>query len=258
MLLALTSRNTPWTPFQRRTWLAEQRRKHHRSPAQPEPASLLTGLQGYYDFADGSLTSHGVMDDLFLTSDTGGPLWIDTDNYGRSFFNGSGGAMLEGGGYSITSYPFTFTCWMMRDEYTYTEVPPFALFSYDVNHAQVELAYYDADNIWAYLGDANRSGLCWFGSLGFGLADNVFHQCTLVFTANSVATYVDGQLTGTFAHTTPCPNLNKLSLGWRWIDWFRQRGPLKVGNIGIWNRALTADDVTQLYNGGLGLDYASL
>jgi len=32
-LPALPRRNAPWTPLQRRTWLAEQRRKHHLLPA---------------------------------------------------------------------------------------------------------------------------------------------------------------------------------------------------------------------------------
>lgn len=246
-----------------RRWLASwaQTRRRRRAllvPEPPVPVSLLTRLLGYYDFADGSFASHAVMDDLVETEDSAGPPTLGTAPFGWAAFDDANGAQMEAGGYWINGYPFSYTCWMLHNESTATWVPPFALFGYGTNQAQVQLVYYDADSVWAYLVDDFRNGLGWFGTLADGLVDDVFHQFTLVFTPDRVAVHVDGQLTGTFAHTTPCPALDKLSLGWRWIDWFRQRGNLKVGNIGIWNRALTADEVTQLYNGGLGLDYASL
>lgn len=92
----------------------------------------------------------------------------------------------------------------------------------------------------------------WIGpqnSLNF--SDNIYHMMTCVTSQQSVQIYIDAILQSSIATPNPqadtCPN-SSLRFGVNW------QGDLNfycgdIDDIGIWNRALSQQEITDLYNG---------
>jgi hypothetical protein len=86
------------------------------------------------------------------------------------------------------------------------------------------------------------------------LLPNQWHHVAVSVSGNTMKIYDNGVLADTIAlsGTRPTPDQvrvggNQVGYGWSaWID-----------EVGFWNRALSAGEVTQLYNGGNALAYAA-
>lgn len=89
----------------------------------------------------------------------------------------------------------------------------------------------------------------------FDLRDNNWHIVTITYDRTSIRGYVDGSLVGAFSYTNALADVPSV--------------PLTIGNrvagdryaigtideIGVWSRALTPVEITQLYNNDKGLSY---
>lgn len=89
----------------------------------------------------------------------------------------------------------------------------------------------------------------------FDLRDNNWHIVTITYDRTSIRGYVDGSLVGAFSYTNALGDVPSI--------------PLTIGNrvagdryaigtideVGVWSRALTPAEITQLYNNDKGLSY---
>lgn len=126
---------------------------------------------------------------------------------------------------------------------------------------------------WMYYGDPADSNSCvWGVSMGpsgnpnvympngagslaassVSLSDGLWHHVVCTADATGLNIYVDGVL-GAFPGVPPTfgvpPNT------WTFQIAGQTYAPINVDEVGIWNRALTQADVTNLYNGGAGKTY---
>lgn len=87
------------------------------------------------------------------------------------------------------------------------------------------------------------------------LNDNAWHMLSVTYDGTTVKLYVDGSF-----QTSGTPTLNTfdglLTVGQRWDN--TNGVTCNIDEIGICTRALSASEITQLYNGGQGMSYAAL
>jgi hypothetical protein len=86
------------------------------------------------------------------------------------------------------------------------------------------------------------------------VSDNAWHHVVVIRDKerHEQLIYIDGNLAGTDA----MPSGGFLSGEFWWGSWFNGYGyPHRVDEMGVWNRALSAEEVVQLYNNGTGLAY---
>jgi len=91
------------------------------------------------------------------------------------------------------------------------------------------------------------------------IGDGNWHMITSVVntTTRNISYYVDGSFVNTvnFATALPAISLDNLILG----SWFVGGGYRSyndaIDEIGIWTRELSAGEISQLYNGGVGVQY---
>jgi hypothetical protein len=94
--------------------------------------------------------------------------------------------------------------------------------------------------------------------------DGEWHMITCLFEANDCRTYLDGSQIASqdpFLDNSWAGAGNDLSVGARYRnsdDDFDSPLLGDMAKIGIWSRLLTEDEITELYNGGIGLLYAQI
>ena len=84
--------------------------------------------------------------------------------------------------------------------------------------------------------------------------DDTWHHLALVYasTTETFSYYIDGALQDSGPLAGPLAGAT--SLGLAYPNGFAN-GPIDMDSVSIWSRALTAAEITTLYNGGAGLDY---
>jgi hypothetical protein len=108
-------------------------------------------------------------------------------------------------------------------------------------------------------GDA-AGGLSWnnaaagdFSQSGFFTANQWAHFVFVRAAANQMSAYKNGTLVKTATGSTNYSTLTELDIGnVRHMGGFQFSG--KIDAVGIWDRALTSDEIGQLYNSGTGLE----
>jgi hypothetical protein len=111
-----------------------------------------------------------------------------------------------------------------------------------------------------YSNTCNNSQNCWANSSSL-IADQWTYLVYTIDLNSDVKLYMNGNLIGTYngVNFTNCANLsNNLRFGGVWINsdpqWFNGL----LDDIGIWNRALTQQEITDLYNGNVCYDYVTV
>ncbi len=91
--------------------------------------------------------------------------------------------------------------------------------------------------------------------LSTAIGDNAWHHIVFTFDGTNINGYVDGSnaLTNTWAHTLAFTNVQELDFMFSGYDTQWVQGNLDM--VGLWNRALTSDERTTLYNSGNGTTY---
>jgi hypothetical protein len=252
--------NPHWTPLQRRTWLAEQRR-HQRLSALPDNP-LLTGLTAFWD-GDSNLDKVGLVE--LLQADGG--------MFGSSetLPDGSAGLVLEAFNESDLFYSKdpvfdhysgrTVNCW-------------FCLLNW---HGNFLLADCSDDGVGCGTGVGIRfcPDSCFydfFSSYGDGWDDATVYfdwdtvncgswfMLTLTSDDYQLQVYINGAWSGTLAKSSPTVTYTAEG-----PESFYVNGPHPWGNmigqacfLGVWERVLDPSEIGLLYNHGGGLAFAGL
>lgn len=80
--------------------------------------------------------------------------------------------------------------------------------------------------------------------------NNQWYYLTATWGTGEVKIYINGELIGSNSSTTIQYNNPKIGIG---TDWDSHSFPGQIDDTGIYNRALTSDEVSHLYNSGKSL-----
>jgi hypothetical protein len=263
-----TRRNAPWTPFQRRTWLAEQRRQHRLQFAPddaPLPSLLLAGLLAYWPLDEESVT---WFDSVGTNHLSGSVLsmagFIGNCVYAPDFAGGnSDGVYLMpsaplGLDASATGPGFSISFWARPTSLANQNSDWNPLFSLAAAGGSFSptlvLAATGTTGDYYFYSDYTSEG-----GLVPGLTAEVWTQVAVVFdrVRDEIRLYRDSVMVATLAiDLTPATEtFDTLTLfSWPWnleINCFNGA----LDEFAVWQRALSAEEVDQLYNSGSGLAY---
>lgn len=207
-------------------------------------AALTTNLEAYYDFQGSSVDSTGAHNgtDTAMSYSTPGVVGQ------KAVFNGSSSQIDIGTSGVIQNNPISLGTWIYITSYP----------------SVVEAIYGCA-------GSCSGGGLQWYldssglmhvddsgvGGVTATAAVNLNAWNYVVFTLNGTAYnfYIDGTSAGSGTDSTTAWNVFHMTIGDMNNFWYFGGN---MDEFGIWSRDLTSTEVTQLYNGGAGLDYAGL
>ena len=260
ILPASRRRNAPWTPLQRRTWLAEQRRRHRvalhsvAAPAVPLP----TALAGYWrlDEAANTVRANAV---------PGGPGLSEWSCYATTpTINpttgkiGNAAAIIDGLNWGLraaaysgcdAAADFSLSCWV---RFTRHFANPYqTVFYLGQNHW---LTIQQQQDTIQFAVGINPSGNALVQTASHSLVEGLWTHVVAVKSSATLQLYLNGVLSvsGPIAGTVRTEILPDLRLGC---------GPAAnalngaLDEFGLWQRALSAADVVRLYNNGAGLAY---
>lgn len=209
-----------------------------------------TGLVSYYKLDGNSNDAHGSNNgsDTSITYGT---------NYGKisqgALFNGSGSNItLTGAGTSLSlSGDFTLMAWVKLSGSGGRTIISKAV-SNGASNNNYEFVVYDTKLLLAGVLGKHTVGSYTFSS-------NTWYQvCATKTGSNTVALYVNGvilSVTKPAGAETYSTNSTQPYIGRR--DDGAGQGYFNgsIDEVGIWSRALTSDEISQLYNSGAGLAY---
>jgi hypothetical protein len=256
-LPAPTRRNAPWTPFQRRTWLAEQRR--HRRAAAVAASPLFASLLAYWD-GDSNWDALGNVE---LQQAAGGMFGSP-----QTLPNGSGGPVLE-----AFNEPDLF----------YSKSPVFYNFSGQTVNCWFNLLNWQGNFLLSNCSDdgvgygtgigirfcPNSGFLEWFNTTATGWDGDTLYfdwgtvncgewfMLTLTSDDNQLECFINGVSFGTLAKSSPTVVYTAEG-----PESFYVNGPHPWGNmvgwacyLGVWSRVLNPAELALLYNQGNGLAF---
>lgn len=215
--------------------------------------SLTQGLVGYWPFCGNANDDSGKGNNGTVSGAT-----LTTDRFGNTnsaySFNGTSNYIqcnLASTLNTNTINGITLSGWTNSIQYTYSG-------------NQTILGLLDSSNAGYWIGYGNQNSTTGFlsgncGNAGVGAsmilvpstpptANNWYHVVmTCDFNTNISKLYINGVYQSQSTSSLLTLNFNKFIIGkwWPTINWF-QNG--KIDDVGIWNRALTTQEVTQLYN----------
>jgi hypothetical protein len=250
-------RNAPWTPFQRRTWLATQRRRA-RTKFEGASLSLLTDLAAYWklDEAAGEVRadSHIYGVDLSEWSYFGDEATVDqTDGVlgSAALFSdyNNWGLMAPGLAVWNIGADFTIGGWLVftADMYGCQSV-----LNLGNNLSLAIIAFQDAVQL--RIATGNVSGGSWIQSDDGSVPESGWTHFAAVRCGSTLTLYLNGakSTSGVITGSVTTEFLPDLHLGCSPAG-YPMNGTLD--EFGLWQRALSADEVSQLYNHGSGLAY---
>ncbi len=221
------------------------------SACNPLPSNLQNGLVGYWPFCgnandESGNGNDGTVNGATLTEDR---FWVANSAYD---FDGIGDNVL------IDSMPFcenyTFNCWLRCDT-IFTPYPEI----YNTSNANENNRLHLVGNIYpfneqgkVFTGDDNNGNLATSTS---NVNDNNWNMITVIYdyTNNDVKLLVNGEVEATETIINPSTFEGALKFG---NGFSQQPNPQPydskgfvghLDDIGIWNRALTAEEVQELY-----------
>lgn len=221
-----------------------------QSVVSPEAGMLLTGLCGYYKLDGDLLDSSGHERNLFLgdaTQYTDGSITIPlTGKINHALLAGSGFRHPLGG---ITDNRLTLSAWMWAsDEDGRGGGTGFGRGAEMGNALRL-----------VYVGDSSGTGFGKFKvrdrsnldvlETGFTYNLSAWHLVVLRYTGTSVELWVDNVMEDSLTYTIDA-GWSLLSFG---IDGAGEDITTPIDEVGVWNRALTDDELTFLWNSGVGL-----
>lgn len=204
-------------------------------------SSLLTGLLAFYNLSD-----------LTDASGNGNTL---TNNNGVTFsagkignaatFNGTNSYLRTTipGLATATSGDFSIACWVFlnesaqADDYILSQPGGAGLRWGSNGHNAFIFNNGQADNVWLS-----------------NLTKNAWYHVGVVASGNNLLMYVNGSLQATL-NKQSYPSLEELVIGQLSTNNFGYAWNDRIDAVGLWNRALTSGEVTELYNAGTGKEH---
>jgi len=104
----------------------------------------------------------------------------------------------------------------------------------------------------------DAGGFGYINTIAGGFNDGAWHFVVATYDGTKLYLYVDGSLNASTAYTTnpAYAATNYIQIGARNMAGTSDRFFTgSIDELGIWSRALSADEVSQLYNSGAGLQY---
>jgi hypothetical protein len=83
-------------------------------------------------------------------------------------------------------------------------------------------------------------------------SQNVWYHAAITVSGGTVKAYINGVLSGTSSDTISGVGDIYIGTSFEWINFGSLRG--QVDAIGVWNRALTLEEIASLYAGGVGIE----
>lgn len=170
-----------------------------------------------------------------------------------------GGAVLFNGGYAnLGQLPAGFnsnsiSLWINVSSFVGGHVDMIAQFGW--TNYYLRIFFHD------YLSPANTLFIDNSGSSGYnaGFAPTIgsWYHIVVTNSGNQSKTYINGSLVSTLSASSYTPgSYNSSSIGQGWQGGAADGSPAngKVDEIGVWNRELSAAEVTTLYGGGSGYE----
>lgn len=214
---------------------------------------LLNGLVSYWKLDESSgnaLDAHGSNDGTVTSATQGSTGKINTSYY----FNGLGYITIG----DILSGPtaFSISVWFIKDntngEFLINKGIGLGtereyLLAYDNADGKMFVTFYDETNDTSTVTKANSAitadGATW-------------HHLVMTWDGSTVTFYLNGSNDGGGANSEVIRNTSSnFAICWDEHPSLQRYWTGKVDEIGIWNRELTSDDITTLYNSGNGLSY---
>lgn len=231
-------------------------------------ADLVNGLQGYWQMEDGTYNNANTT----ITAEVGSNgtfVWPDANNRSLSgkidnairFWNSGPtfGYADMGTGYGIGSGSYTMNLWWSTGSTTTTQgMMNDGNWGSSVNGLSL---YYNGSNKDIYARFRSDSNANEFGLDIGSIATSTWYMLTMTVDrdANTLTLYHNGGAASSFADITGYGSLDG-AYGTYFGQMVSGGGTGTVLNtymtmdeIGIWNRALTTSEISQLYNGGAGL-----
>ncbi len=203
------------------------------------------GLVGYYPFNGNTNDESGAGN-----NGTNYGATLTTDRFGNqdaaySFDGVSDYIDLGTSDASITNH-FTFSAWIKTTMTTNGEIVGYRFDTHPYNWRQLRM--WNNGTVLFNLRDASALPQV---SISFPVNDDQWHLLTGVYDATGVHLYVDGQLRATASGQAPNIAPTNLRIGSRagWNDLFYSGS---IDEVMIYNRGLTAAEVTAIYNAGTG------
>ncbi len=209
------------------------------------------GLVGWYPFNgnandESSNSYHGTVSGASLTSDRQG-----NSNSAYSFNGNSDFIFCNLPTTVNASNGITLTGWTNSISYNYRD-PQVIVFFLDASNTGYSIGYGNANGTNGYL-----SGLCGYAGVGASMqvtpstspsSNNWYHVAmTCDYNTSTSNLFINGVLLAQSANNLIAASLNKILIGKAYNSFWYQNG--KLDDIGIWNRALTATEINDLYIG---------
>ncbi len=212
---------------------------------------LLNGLVAYWDLDDDAIDSHSTFDGTEVASPTYGAGII---NNGITLSGASNQSVNFGNDSALNPSEMSVSLWFKADSIANLETL-FSRQSSSSPYPSYDIRFNSSSQINPYVvcgGSAKSITSTTTFSTG------TFYHLVLTVDGTDMRIYVDGSsdatpvstgaaITGGTENTILGAHSTAGSRGFDGI----------IDEVGVWNRALSADEVTTLYNGGSGLSYAS-
>jgi len=215
-------------------------------------AELTDDLISYYKFDETSGTTFG---DSFGSNDgTGSNSAISG---GDGIINA--GADFTGGDYTLTtnyqpdfSNPFTFSYWVKRNGDPASNETLLSNINGESNANGFRSRLMTNGTIQITKG--SKSGGTILGSSTTTVTDNEWHFITIQYTGTLVKLFINGE--EELSVTNSFNNISRnLVFSENWVSGASVYGNYYIDEMGIWDRAITTDEIEELYNSGSGLTY---
>lgn len=216
--------------------------------------ALDTNLTAYYKFDNGAVTADSVASFTLTNTGTVASTASGKIGYGADFGNPNTTKWLTQTGFTFNSYPISISGWFYPNVVN-DNGNLFSIGEASTDYYQVKLRNTDSHIVFR----SNNATQAADVDTGIVASTNTWYHVVVVFNSTTnVDIYVNGTATNTSATVFVAGSLSKFAIG------ALARGtPIQpysgiADEIGFWTRALTASDVTQLYNGGVGLNPITL
>ena len=217
------------------------------------PSTLLTGLVSYYPLDETTGTTANDVASVYNGVISGSPTLGATGKIGTSYdftFTSGQGVTITNPLTGLTTY--TMSCWFNTSAPIITDARPLLFANGSNNGATGAGPAFK-------LGEAGKLNILIHG-FGWGSPsvstynDGVWHLAVFTKNGNDYNLYIDGGATAVSTLTTASGSFGIFSfIGSRHTGVEGFEG--KIDETGMWNRVLTAIEMTELYNAGVGKTY---
>lgn len=231
-----------FTPTTKQTFSGNRR----VMPAITDPSTLTTGLEGFWSLEGSSADALGVLNG----TDTGVSYGSGVLGQAATLTSTTGSIDL-GTSATLNLATVSISAWV--------KVPPAGSWSFIVTRTQGTGITNSVYELRVNLSNQVE----WLGPGGLGsitpatLTANVWYHIAATRTAsNNYTTYINGAVAHTTGPGGPAPSslpTNHTQIGAR--DDALPHALTSIDEVGIWSKALTAGEVTELYNSGYGKAY---